>query len=136
MRHEQFLRLVATKLRGKNQGKQPSMQHFLWKKMCVSVCAVNKREQIKEIIQTLLESNTKIGYYNRGDIEKAITISRGLDPRTVKNWFSFLWKLEYFTQPEVGVYRLNLEKVAALEVPLPFQIDPKQKRLGDLPHGL
>lgn len=104
--------------------------------MCECVCAVNKREQIKEIIQTLLESNTKIGYYSRSDIEKAITISRGLDPRTVKNWFSFLWKLEYFTQPEVGVYRLNLEKVAALEVPLPFQIDPKQKRLGDLPHGL
>ena len=104
--------------------------------MCECVCAVNKREQIKEIIQTLLESNTKIGYYSRSDIEKAITISRGLDPRTVKNWFSFLWKLEYFMQPEVGVYRLNLEKVAALEVQLPFQIDPKQKRLGDLPNGL
>jgi hypothetical protein len=97
---------------------------------------VNKREQIKEIIQTLLESNKEIGYYSRGDIEKAITICRGLDPRTVKNWFIFLWKLEYFTQPEAGVYRLNLEKVTALEVPLPFQIDPKQKRLGDLPHDL
>ena len=116
----------------RSQRKRRSVKPFLWIKMCVSVCAVIKREQI----QTLLESNTKIGYYSRSDIEKAITISRGLDPRTVKNWFSFLWKLEYFTQPEVGVYRLNLEKVASLEVPLPFQIDPKQKRLGDLPHGL
>ena len=104
--------------------------------MCECVCAVNKREQVKEILQTLLEGNKKLGCYSRGDIEKAITICRGLDPRTVKNWFSFLWKLEYFSQPEVGVYRLNLEKVAALEVPLPFQIDPKQKRLGDSPHNI
>jgi len=31
---------------------------------------------------------------------------------------------------------LNLEKGAALEVPLPFQIDPKQKRLGDIPYDI
>ena len=40
----------------RSQRKRLSVKPFLWIKMCVSVCAVNKREQI----QTLLESNTKI----------------------------------------------------------------------------
>lgn len=82
--------------------------------MRVSVFVMNRKECIKEIIQTLLESNPKTDCYSRGDIEKAIMICRGLDHRTIKNWFGFLFRLEYFTQPKPGVFELNTEKVATL----------------------
>lgn len=85
---------------------------------------------VKEILRKLLDSNKTVGYYGKEDIEKAIMESRGvLDQRAINNWFSYLWKLDYFTQPKHGVYQLNLSKIQELELPLPFQIDPKQRRL-------
>jgi hypothetical protein len=91
---------------------------------------VVKTEIIKQILQNLLDIK-KVGYYTRADIEKAIMLSRGVDKRTIQNWFDVLWKLEYFLQPQPGVFNLNLEKVVALEVKIPPQIDMKQKRLGE-----
>jgi len=38
-------------------------------------------------------------------MEKAITSVLGWYLKTVKNWFSFLWKLEYFRQAEAGMFR-------------------------------
>ena len=89
-----------------------------------------KTEVIKEILQNLLETK-KVGYYTKQDIEKAIMQSRGVDKRTIQNWFNMLWKLEYFVQPEPGIFNLNLEKIVDLEVKVSPQPDMKQKRLGD-----
>jgi len=89
-----------------------------------------KTEVIKQILQNLLETK-KFGYYTRVDIEKAIMQSRGVDKRTIQNWFDALWKLEYFLQPQPGIFNLNLEKVVGLEVKVSPQIDLKQKRLGE-----
>jgi hypothetical protein len=91
---------------------------------------MTKPEMVKQILQKLLDSNKSIGYYHKEEIEKAIMESRGvLDQRAINNWFAYLWKLDYFTQPKQGIYNLNLAKIQELELPLPFQIDPKQRRL-------
>jgi hypothetical protein len=57
-------------------------------------------------------------------------LCHGFDKRTIKTWFDALWKLEYLTQPQPGVFNLNVNKIAKLELPAPRQIDLKQKRLG------
>lgn len=92
---------------------------------------LNRRNtnQIREILETLLK--TKIGYYDQADIEKAIMTCRGCDKRTRQNWYNYMWKLEYLIQPRPGVFHLNLTKLAELELPVPRQIDPLQKRLTE-----
>ena len=90
---------------------------------------MNRKEQTKEIIQKLLDTK-KLGYFTKSDIEKAIMFCRGLDPRTIQNWFNFLWKFEYILQPEPNIYHLNIVKIGELEVKIPPQIDTKQTRLG------
>jgi hypothetical protein len=60
----------------------------------------------------------KLNNYTYDDIAKAIMICRGVDNRTINQWFNALWKLEYLLQPSLGVYSLNLEKIAELEIPL------------------
>lgn len=95
----------------------------------VCVCnQMNRTEKIKQIIQQLL--NQKLGYYSKRDIEKAILEVCGIDPRTQVNWFNYIWKLEYITQPEPGIYHLNVTKCVELEVSIPPQIDTKQMKLG------
>lgn len=90
---------------------------------------MTKREQAKQIFQTLLDSG-KLGKFTRMDIDKAIMKALFVrDARSLNNWFNLLWRLEYFTQPAPGVYDLNFEALVLLEVPLPLQVDPKQRRL-------
>jgi hypothetical protein len=90
---------------------------------------INKTKEIKEIISQLLKQKS-VGYYSRQDIEKAIILSRNIiDKRAVNNWFNLLWKSELLLQPELGVYNLNVRKVAGLELDVPPQIDSKQRRL-------
>ena len=91
--------------------------------MCVQV---NRREQVIEILKALLKTNQPT--YWKTDIEKAIMESRGLDPRTIRNWFDYLWKMEYFIQSKIGVYQLNFEKIAELELDV-VVLSPSQKRL-------
>ena len=97
-------------------------------KQCVCE-SMTKQEQIREIIVQLLAQNRDIGYYSKPDIERAIMTCRGCDLRTINNWFNYLWKLEYFIQPQLGIYHLNLNMIQTLELKPPIQIDPKQRKL-------
>jgi len=92
---------------------------------------MNKKEQAKQIICQLLNMK-KVGYFSKDDIEKAIMFCRDIaDPRAIQNWFNYLWKFQYFLQPEPNIYHLNIAKISELEVKVPLQIDTKQKRLGE-----
>lgn len=42
--------------------------------------------------------------------------ARGGDKRTVKNWWGYLWTLEYFSQPSPEAFRLNVNKIIELEL--------------------
>jgi len=89
-----------------------------------------KEEAIREILENLISSNQEtLGLYSKGQIEKAIIQVRGIDQRTIKNWFKTLWKLEYLVQPKPTVFQLNYQKIASLDVKLPPQIDPLQTKL-------
>jgi len=101
-------------------------------KKCVCASPMNKKEQVKEIIKALLDNCNHLGYYRKAEIEKAIMLCRGSDNRTIRNWFKFLWRLEYFIQPHPHVYQLNMERIVDLEISIPIQIDPKQRRLEDV----
>lgn len=92
-----------------------------------------KEEAIKEILEKLMNSHSRsesFGKYSKEDIEKAIMQVRGVDPRTIKNWFTILWKLEFVLQPKPQLFQLNFGKIASLEIKIPPQIDPLQTRLG------
>lgn len=78
-----------------------------------------KKEWIRDILENILKSKETVGEYTRKDIEKAIILSRGMDKRTISNWFDTLWALEYFTQPKKGVYCLDFAKVAELDLKIP-----------------
>ena len=90
---------------------------------------MNKKENVTKIIQTLL--NTKQpNTYRKEEIEQAIRVAKWtVDQRTIENWFTLLWKLGFLHQDSPGVYGLNIERVAELEVQLPLDVDPKQRRL-------
>jgi hypothetical protein len=90
---------------------------------------MRKELRIREIIEYLLASD-KFNCFTRSDIEKAIIVCRQpLDERTTNNWFNLLWKLEYIIQPKPKTYALNITKIQELEVALPEEVDPKQRRL-------
>ncbi len=90
---------------------------------------MKKKERITEVIEHLITSG-KFNSYTKRDVEKAIIVCRQpLDERTIQNWFNLLWQLEYLIQPECGVYSLNLPKLQELEVKLPEQVNPNQRRL-------
>jgi len=91
---------------------------------------MDKREQIKKIVQKLLNQN-KLSGFSRADIDKAtLQALLVLDQRSFDRWFNFLWKLEYLTQPEPEKYSLNVERIVELEVKLPEAINPAQRRLS------
>lgn len=92
-----------------------------------------KRNWIKEILESLIKNGEQIGRYSKREVERAIIECRGADPRTINNWFGALLKLDYLLQPELGVYTLNLDRIASLEVKLPTELDPKQARLYPRP---
>ena len=77
---------------------------------------MNRELAIKEILERILEERNKVTNLSKSEIEKAIILSRGVDSRTIRNWFNTLWKLEYLTQPKAGSYNLNLVKVSQLEI--------------------
>lgn len=89
---------------------------------------LKRKEQVKEILAQLLKKKS-IGYYTRNDIDRAIIEVRGVDKRTLDNWFSVLFRLGYIEQKEPNVFHLVLEKVTELELSPPIQFDSKQQRL-------
>lgn len=90
---------------------------------------MNKREQITKIIQELLKKN-KLSGFTETEIKIAIaTAKEAADPRTLDNWFKLLWRLGYYTQTSFNSYTLNTSEIAELEVKLPVEVDPKQRRL-------
>jgi len=93
---------------------------------------MKKEETIKAILEKLINQRNQIGYYSKDDIEKAIIQVRGADYRTLKTWFTVLWRLEYLLQPQPNIFHLNLAKISELELSgkLPRQIDTKQRKLG------
>ena len=79
---------------------------------------MNKETTICLILKRLIEQTNKLTDYSKADIDKAIIFCRGIDPRTVQNWFTVLWKFEYLLQPMPERYSLNLEKAASLALPI------------------
>jgi hypothetical protein len=79
---------------------------------------MNREIAIKEILERIIEQTNKLTNLSKTEIDKAIILSRGIDPRTITNWFNALWKLEYLTQPMPGSYSINLEKAIGLEIPI------------------
>jgi len=75
----------------------------------------NRIATLKEILQIILNQKG-MGTFTRNDIDKAIMNTRGMDPRTLENWFNYLWKLEYIRQPDPGVYVLNFCEVSKLDI--------------------
>ena len=55
--------------------------------MCECVCCEQERTSKRNYSDSALKKQNQL--LQRGDIEKTITICRGLDPRIAKNWFSF-----------------------------------------------
>ena len=53
---------------------------------------------------------------------------RGPDYRTIRNWWTYLWRLGFLEQPEAGKYVLVYSKLAELEMPTPMENDPKQAK--------
>lgn len=87
---------------------------------------MNKKEQVTEILKELFKK--KSNHYHKTDIENAIITCRGLDPRTLKNWWNYLWRLGFFEQPSKDKYILNYNRLSELEMPTPLECDPKQAR--------
>lgn len=87
---------------------------------------MNKKEQVIEILRELFKQ--KRNHYTRSEIENAIITCRGVDPRTLKNWWNYLWRLEFFEQPSKNKYILNYTRLAELEMPTPLECDPQQTR--------
>jgi len=90
---------------------------------------MKKEEKIRDIIEALLESD-KFNNFRKEDIKRVISTKlKALDERTVDHWFDLFWNLHYFIQPKPSFYALNIPKIQELEVKLPEEVDPKQRRL-------
>jgi len=77
---------------------------------------LNKRQQTRQVLANLLEATKGNPSFRRQHLEKAIMQARGGDKRTVKNWWGYLWTLEYFSQPSPEAFRLNVNKIIELEL--------------------
>ena len=90
---------------------------------------MKKREQIKKIFKELLKKN-KLAGFTEEEIKIAISTAKIVaDPRTIDNWFQLLWRLGYYEQAGFNYWTLNPTQIAELEVKLPVQVDPKQRKL-------
>ena len=86
-------------------------------------------EQTKEILRQLLQQK-KLGYFSRRDIDTVVKEVRGvLDQRSLNNWFNYLFDLKFILPLKPNIYNINVQKIAELEISIPPQIDPKQRRL-------
>lgn len=72
----------------------------------------NKSHTVKvceEIMQTIAQT----GFTNqisRKELEKIITIKRGGDPRTLRNWIKNLVLLEYLERQSNVIFKVNLTR--------------------------
>ena len=89
---------------------------------------MNKETTIRLILKRLIEDSNKVTDLSRSEVDKAIIFCRGVDPRTVQNWFNVLWKFEYLVQPVPERYSLNLEKAASLDLPIESTLTHKLER--------
>ena len=85
---------------------------------------MNKQTKLKNIIENLLSKGKT--QFTREEIDTATTRELLItDKRSLDNWFRLMWKLEYFTQPTVGVYKIFLPNVQKLDV----KVDDRQESL-------
>lgn len=79
-----------------------------------------KEADTKAIIGLLLEKGKTT--FTMNEIESAITkICWVSDKRSYKNKFDLMWKLELFTQPQPGIYHLNLREATRLDIKIDLQ---------------
>jgi len=88
-----------------------------------------KQEDIKQIIQALLNKNKTTGF-TKTEIEDSIVKVKLIgDRRSIENWFGLLFKLGYFEQPQPNRYSLILSEITSLDVTVP---EVNQRRLEDV----
>ena len=97
------------------------------------VCVqLKRRETIKQILTRLLDRVRINGCYSRSEINDAISDAKGLvDERSWNKWWNYMWKAGLFTQTSPGTYRLELDKLVALELKCPIHLDKYQSKLRD-----
>lgn len=94
---------------------------------------MNKKQKIKYILQELFEHTKKTSHFSKYEIERAIRVTLYLtDNRPIQNWYDLLWSLELFVQPTQGCFDMNWERVVELEIALPLELDPNQRRLSNV----
>mgnify|MGYP001606334859 CR=1 len=93
---------------------------------------MNKKEQVVEILKTLLKRKDGKFEFWKDNIEDAIMECRGCDRRTLHNWWNYLWRMGYFIQSRHGIYVLNVEKVVTLECP---ELSAHQTTLAEHSHS-
>lgn len=82
---------------------------------------MNKREtQLREVLSAILTETKGNLKLKKVDFEKAIMKKGYRDKRTLTNWWEYLWKLEYITQPDPGAYyQLSVKRLLELELEVP-----------------
>ena len=76
---------------------------------------MNKQAKLKNIIENLLSKGKT--QFTREEIDTAIIKELYVsDQRSLDNWFRLMWKLEYFTQPSAGVYKLFFPNIQNLDI--------------------
>ena len=75
---------------------------------------VSKAVRVCEEVMRRLVKSGFTNQVSRKPLEMAITLLRGGDPRTVKNWIRTLTLLEYLSQINASVFQMNLVKVQGL----------------------
>lgn len=69
------------------------------------------------VCEEIMKQLVKAGFTNqvsKKSLEVAITLIRGGDPRTIKNWVRILTLLEYISPLNANVFQMNLTKVHGL----------------------
>ena len=88
------------------------------------------REWLKELVETILKEGTRQGN-SKSQIETIINKCRGMDKRTIQNWFNALWKLGYLIQSRSNLYFVDVTKACELEIVLPLSASLEE---GTLTH--
>jgi hypothetical protein len=80
---------------------------------------VLNKTHLKEILSNLIETG-KFQAYTKNDIEKAIMKARGIDRRTIINWFNAIFDLGYILPVGPNRYDLNIKLVSELDMKIAF----------------
>lgn len=75
---------------------------------------MSKTVQTCEEIMRQLAKGGFTSQVSKRPLEMIITLLRGGDPRTLKNWIQTLVRLEYLSMVNVNVFEVNLVKVHGL----------------------